>query len=31
MKGLDELAAIEPMHVAAYVRAPGKDFDKPTV
>src|SRR5271166_6339975 len=29
-KGLDELAAIEPMHVAAYVRALGKDFEKPT-
>jgi site-specific recombinase XerD len=30
-KGLDELVAIEPMHVAAYIRALGKDFEKPTV
>jgi integrase/recombinase XerD len=30
-KGLDELVAIEPMHVAAYIRAFGKDFEKPTV
>ena len=30
-KGLDELAAIEPMHVAAYIRSLGKDFEKPTV
>ena len=30
-KGIDELAAIEPMHVAAYIRALGKDFEKPTV
>jgi site-specific recombinase XerD len=30
-KGLDELVAIEPMHVAAYIRALGKDFKKPTV
>jgi site-specific recombinase XerD len=28
---LDELVAIEPMHVAAYIRAFGKDFEKPTV
>src|SRR5271167_4370313 len=26
-----ELADIEPMHVAAYIRALGKDFEKPTV
>ena len=26
-----ELADIEPMHVAAYIRAPGKDFEKPAV
>jgi integrase/recombinase XerD len=30
-KGLDELAAIEPMHVAAYIRGLGKEFEKPTV
>ena len=30
-KGLDELVAIEPMHVAAYIRALGQDFEKPTV
>jgi integrase/recombinase XerD len=30
-KGLDELVAIEPMHVAAYIRGLGKDFEKPTV
>jgi hypothetical protein len=30
-KGLDELVAIEPMHVTAYIRALGKDFEKPTV
>ena len=30
-KGVDELAAIEPMHVAAYIRALGKDFEKATV
>jgi site-specific recombinase XerD len=30
-KGIDELVAIEPMHVAAYIRALGKDFEKPTV
>ena len=30
-KGLDELVAIEPMHVAAYIRALGRDFEKPTV
>jgi site-specific recombinase XerD len=29
--GLEELVAIEPMHVAAYIRALGKDFEKPTV
>ena len=29
--GFDELADIEPMHVAAYIRALGKDFEKPTV
>jgi integrase/recombinase XerD len=31
LKGLDELVAIEPMHVAAYIRDLGKDFEKPTV
>src|SRR5208282_6356771 len=31
LKGLDELVAIEPMHVAAYIRALGRDFEKPTV
>jgi len=30
-RGLEELVAIEPMHVAAYIRALGKDFEKPTV
>jgi len=30
-KGLDELVTIEPMHVAAYIRALGRDFEKPTV
>ena len=30
-KGLDELVAVEPMHVAAYIRSLGKDFEKPTV
>ena len=30
-KGLDELVAIEPMHVAAYIRSLSKDFEKPTV
>jgi integrase/recombinase XerD len=30
-KGIDELVAIEPMHVAAHIRALGKDFEKPTV
>jgi site-specific recombinase XerD len=30
-KGLDELVAIEPMHVAAYIRGLGKGFEKPTV
>ena len=30
-KGLDELVAIEPMHVAAYIRNLSKDFEKPTV
>ena len=30
-KGLSELIAIEPMHVAAYIRALGKDFERPTV
>jgi site-specific recombinase XerD len=30
-KGLDELVAIEPMHVAACIRALGRDFEKPTV
>jgi len=28
---IEELADIEPMHVAAYIRALGKDFEKPTV
>src|SRR5271163_3619330 len=28
---IDEIADIEPMHVAAYIRALGKDFEKPTV
>ena len=28
---LGELAEIEPLHVAAYVEALGKDFEKPTV
>ena len=28
---IGELADIEPMHVAAYIRALGKDFEKPTV
>jgi site-specific recombinase XerD len=30
-KGVDEFVAIEPMHVAAYIRALGKDFEKSTV
>jgi site-specific recombinase XerD len=30
-KKLDELADIEPMHVAAYIRSLSKDFEKPTV
>jgi Phage integrase, N-terminal SAM-like domain len=30
-KSLDELVAIEPMHVAAYIRMLGKDVEKPTV
>jgi integrase/recombinase XerD len=30
-KGLDELVAIEPMHVAAYIRSLSKDFERPTV
>jgi site-specific recombinase XerD len=30
-KRLDELVAIEPMHVAAYIRVLGRDFEKPTV
>jgi integrase/recombinase XerD len=30
-KGLTELIAIEPAHVAAHIRALGKDFEKPTV
>ena len=30
-KALDELVAIEPMHVAAYVRGSSTDFEKPTV
>jgi integrase/recombinase XerD len=30
-KGLDEFVAIEPVHVAAYIRALGKNFEKPTV
>jgi integrase/recombinase XerD len=30
-KGLDELVAIEPMHVAAYIRGLAKEFEKPTV
>src|SRR5271155_3453733 len=29
--GLDELAAIQPTHVAAYIRGLGKGFEKPTV
>jgi site-specific recombinase XerD len=28
---IEELADIEPMHVAAYIRGLGKDFEKPTV
>ena len=28
---IDELADIEPMHVAAYIRGLGKEFEKPTV
>jgi site-specific recombinase XerD len=28
---LDQLADIEPLHVAAYIEALGKDFEKPTV
>jgi integrase/recombinase XerC len=28
---IDEIADIEPMHVAAYIRGLGKDFEKPTV
>ena len=28
---IDELADIEPMHVATYIRGLGKDFEKPTV
>ena len=28
---LGELADIEPLHVAAYIEALGKDFEKPTV
>ena len=28
---LDRLADIEPLHVAAYIEALGKDFEKPTV
>ena len=28
---IDELVDIEPMHVAAYIRGLGKDFEKPTV
>jgi site-specific recombinase XerD len=31
LRKLDELGAIEPMHVAAYIRGLGKDFEKPTV
>src|SRR5208337_1348741 len=30
-KKLDELVAIEPLHVAAYIEALGKDFEKPPV
>jgi site-specific recombinase XerD len=30
-KKLDELIAIEPMHVATHVRGLGKEFEKPTV
>ena len=30
-KDIEELADIEPMHVAAYIRGLGKDFEKPTV
>jgi site-specific recombinase XerC len=28
---IGEIADIEPLHVAAYIEAPGKDFEKPTV
>jgi hypothetical protein len=28
---LGEIADIEPLHVAAYIEALGKDFEKPTV
>src|SRR5271163_3830891 len=28
---IEELADIEPMHIAAYIRGLGKDFEKPTV
>ena len=28
---IEELVDIEPMHVAAYIRGLGKDFEKPTV
>jgi len=28
---IEELADIEPMHVAAYIRGLGKEFEKPTV
>ncbi len=30
-RGLDDLAAIEPIHVGAYVKAMGENFEKPTV
>jgi hypothetical protein len=30
-KKLDELTVIEPMHVAAYIRGLGKEFEKPMV
>jgi site-specific recombinase XerD len=30
-KVIDEVVAIEPMHVAAYIRALGKEFETPTV
>ena len=30
-RGYRGLADIEPMHIAAYIRGLGKDFEKPTV